>query len=208
MTNHTLWLLRHGLSTGNRDHLRQGQRDFPLTDEGRQQAHMFAQALEQDSVVFQAIIASPLARANETAEIIATVVGLPVEIDERWMERHGGTAEGQPLDRQAEAPSTRTNIHAHKPLFIGGESRLDLHLRAASALQDLLRREPGDYLIVAHGGILSEAVRTLLGWSPTGLCPPPSFRFDNCGYAQLTFHAGRRTWMVERVNETGHLRTA
>jgi broad specificity phosphatase PhoE len=206
MTLHTLWLLRHGLSTGNRDRVRQGQQDYPLTDTGRQQAQQFAHAVMQDADPFDAVIASPLARAKETAEIIARALGVTVEIDDRWMERHGGVAEGRPIAKQGQAEPVRVAPPAQQPRYEGGESNIDLHLRAASALQDVLRRPPGNYLIVAHGGILSEAIRTLLGWSPTGSVPRAHFRFDNCAYARLTFDAGRGMWMVENVNETGYLR--
>lgn len=205
MTQHTLWLLRHGLSTGNRDRVRQGQRDFPLTDLGRVQAERVATALAAEGVSFSSVIASPLTRAKETAEIICSRIEVPIEFDERWMERHGGTAEGKPLEQQRRASSTHDPKFAQEPIFQGGESRLDLHLRAASALQDLLRRPPGHYLIVSHGGILSEAIRTLLGWSPTGLSPLPTFRFDNCAYARLTFQPERGAWVVEKVNEVSHL---
>jgi broad specificity phosphatase PhoE len=198
--SHTLWLIRHGASTGNRDRVRQGQQDFPLTEEGRIQAERLATGLSGNGIVYAALVSSPLSRALETAEIISTALALPLETDPRWMERHAGTAEGSPIDEAALRRGGPSATSAHQPLFEDGESQIDLHLRAVGAIQDLLRRPPGHYLVVAHGGILSEAVRSLLGWSPTGSHPLPSFRFDNCAFARLSYNTRRQSWTVECAN--------
>ncbi|EKU22162.1 phosphoglycerate mutase, partial [Nannochloropsis gaditana CCMP526] len=75
------YIIRHGESTGNRQGILQGQRDYPLTDTGRQQAQETGRRLRQDaslqdletgdvSCFFDRIYSSDLTRAKNTAEII------------------------------------------------------------------------------------------------------------------------------------------
>lgn len=202
---HTLWLARHGLSTANRDHIRQGQMEFDLAPEGREQAEALAKRLHREGTDFKALIASPLRRAADTAEIVGQELGLPVEYDERWSERAAGVAEGRDLrDLSSEIVYVETP-HAHEPLFEGGESKLDLHLRAASALQALLGRPEGAYLIIAHGGIMSAAIRVALGLAPTGRATEPGFAFANGAIAVLAYESERGHWVLERLNDRAHL---
>src|SRR5690625_1000475 len=70
-------LVRHGQTDYNRQHLFQGSSDIPLNDTGREQAH---QALATATpVAWDAVITSPLARAQETGRIIASDHSLSFE---------------------------------------------------------------------------------------------------------------------------------
>ena len=80
--------LRHGESIGNAQARWQGQSDYPLTEKGRAQAQALAERWKAEGAKFDLIIASPLGRAKETAEIIAPAVGAPVEFDPILLERH------------------------------------------------------------------------------------------------------------------------
>ncbi len=202
---HTLWLARHGLSVANRDNIRQGQMDFELAPQGRRQSEALAARLGQEKVNFMALIASPLRRAAATAEILGQELGLPVEYDDRWRERGAGVAEGQDLAAIRSENTYQETRHAHMPVFEGGESKLDLHLRAASALQALLRRPEGEYLIIAHGGIMSAAIRVALGLAPTGRATEPGFAFANTALAVLIYEPRRGHWVLERLNDRAHL---
>src|SRR5918999_3118854 len=73
----TILLARHGETDWNRESRFQGHADPPLNELGRQQARELAGSLTDSGVA--AVYASPLARARETAEIVAEVLGLPVE---------------------------------------------------------------------------------------------------------------------------------
>ncbi len=64
-----LLLVRHGQSEGNARGVIQGQLDMPLTDRGREQARSVAERLRREGGV-ERLVASPLARAFETAEVI------------------------------------------------------------------------------------------------------------------------------------------
>ncbi len=204
---HTIWLVRHGLSTGNRDGIRQGQRSFELAPEGQRQAQALAGRLESVPNRFDALIASPLTRARQTAEIVSAALDLEIEFDERWQERGAGVAEGQVKEELASENQYATTPHAHEPIFKHAESKLDLHLRAVQALQTLLRRPAGRYLVISHGGIMSAALRAALGLAPRGRATEAGFAFANTGVAVLTYDHARGHWILERLNDGSHLST-
>src|SRR3989304_4016564 len=82
----------------------------------------------------------------------------------------------------------------YEPVFRSGESEWDLYLRAAGAVQSLVRRPPGAYLVVSHGAILNAALRSILGIPPRGRAWPTRFVFDNTGYAVLEDEPASAPW--------------
>src|SRR4030042_588396 len=71
------WLLiRHGESEGNREWRLQGQREYPNTERGRCQTEALSRRLARRQVA--AVYSSPLRRAWDTANAIATALGLEV----------------------------------------------------------------------------------------------------------------------------------
>ncbi|MBW6473760.1 MAG: histidine phosphatase family protein, partial [Anaerolineaceae bacterium] len=93
-----LTLLRHGRSRADDEGVHEGRYDSPLTEVGRDQVHRRAQDFLQRGFQFDLIIASTLQRANETARIIASSLGVPVEDDPDWMEWDNGPLAGLPFD--------------------------------------------------------------------------------------------------------------
>ena len=89
----TLLLVRHGETDWNRDGRWQGQSDTPLNELGRRQARELAEQLDGVDVVYS----SDLARARETAEILAERAGVEVRLDPRLRERGFGAWEGLTL---------------------------------------------------------------------------------------------------------------
>ncbi|MCY3410021.1 MAG: histidine phosphatase family protein [Candidatus Heimdallarchaeota archaeon] len=92
--------VRHGESTGNRDRIIQGQKDFPLTEMGREQARIAMEIIK--SIIngnIEAVYSSPLGRALETASIIRDGICDTKQIIEKsgLMEASLGTLEGEPL---------------------------------------------------------------------------------------------------------------
>jgi phosphohistidine phosphatase len=73
-----LYLVRHAeAAPGEPDSLR------PLTQAGRAQARALGERLRRDGVALDALLASPLLRARETAQAIARATDTTVEVDER-----------------------------------------------------------------------------------------------------------------------------
>jgi broad specificity phosphatase PhoE len=150
MTN--LLLVRHGGTDWNRDGRWLGGSDARLTDVGREQARALAQQLDGEIDV---LYSSDLARARETAEIVAAKLGLEVRLDPRLRERGFGSWEGL----------TTTEIEerfadAHRRWLAGegagaddAEAFEDFSARVEDFLSDVLRLHPGEeVLVVSHGG--------------------------------------------------------
>ncbi len=159
-------LLRHGQSEGNANGYYQGQADFPLTETGREQATALAERWAGEEVRFHRIIASPLLRARETAEIIARRLEAPLELDPIWMEWANGRLEGMSMVEGARKVPAPGFIDPYMHIGETGESITELYLRAGRAVQMLIDRGPASYLVVAHGGILNMALKAILGITP------------------------------------------
>lgn len=203
--NHRLTLLRHGLSIANRDGIVTGQRDFPLAEEGIKQAKRLAEFWKARDVNFRTIISSPLARAKQTAEIIADALGNDIQYNDIWMERHQGDAEGMPYENAKNWYANKTHPSIHDPIFNTGESEWELYCRGGDGLLQQLRLEPADYLIVSHGAILGAALRSALGIPPRDSFNAARLSFDNTGYAVLKYVSDLPRWDLHTLNQTCHL---
>jgi 2,3-bisphosphoglycerate-dependent phosphoglycerate mutase len=198
-STYTLTLLRHGESEGNAADLLQGQAEYPLTPKGIQQARLLAARWQKvqasrDAPLFDTIITSPLARARQTAEIIARQLNLTIELDSMWIERGFGKLDGLSLVEILALNPQVDFHHPYEPPGEGGESSVDLFLRASQALRSLLLRPVGRYLIVSHGAILNMVVYAILGITPHGHYHSPRFHFGNTAFANFTYDPDARRW--------------
>ncbi len=142
-----LYLVRHGETDWNLQRRIQGSTDIPLNDTGRAQARRAGELLA--SRTWDAVIASPLGRALETAEIIAAEVGLPEPTtDVRLMERAYGDAEGLEI-------SEVDRRYPGDTFVPGREEREDVAARAIAALVDIGEAHPDQsVIVVSHGGLI------------------------------------------------------
>ncbi|HEX6035114.1 MAG TPA: histidine phosphatase family protein, partial [Anaerolineales bacterium] len=174
--------LRHGESIGNAQARWQGQSDYALTDKGRAQAQALAERWKSENMKFDLIVASPLSRARETAEIIASAVDATLELDSIWLERHIGEMEGLTADEVRKRPQP-PYVTPYDPIGGEGEGDWALFLRAGQALHSLLRRPAGSYLIVSHGGLLNQLMNAIIGIAPHVDPSGVRFRFENAAFA-------------------------
>jgi len=196
--------LRHGESIGNAQSRWQGQSDYALTERGRAQARALGARWKSEGVKFDLVIASPLSRAKETAEIIASALNVKVEFDPIWLERHIGEMEGLTAEevRKRPQPPYVTPYDS-----IGGEGEGDwaLFLRAGQALHNLLRRPGGSYLIVSHGGLLNQLMNAIIGIAPHVDPSGVRFRFENTAFARVVYYPHQHRWAIDAINDRAHL---
>ncbi len=197
-------LLRHGESVGNAESRWQGQADFPLTEKGRAQAKSLAERWTREKVEFDRIIASPLTRAKETAEIIASALGLEIEFDPLWLERDNGEFSGLTAHEVRQNFTHQSFTTPYDPVGFDGEGYWELFLRAGQALQDLLKREPARYLIVSHGGLLNQVMHAVVGVAPQANNAGTRFRFGNTAFAQLMYYPYQHRWAIDKLNDHAH----
>jgi broad specificity phosphatase PhoE len=150
----TLLLARHGETDWNRDGRWQGQTDTPLNERGREQAR--ALAAEVDGNGITAVYASDLARARETAAIVADRLGLPLHIDPRLRELHFGGWEGlttPEIEELYPEEIERWRADDGSSAFAGGETYEQMGRRVVAALTDIAAAHPSaDVLVILHGG--------------------------------------------------------
>lgn len=162
----TIYFIRHGETDWNRSQRYQGQTDIPLNDRGRGQAARNGQMLKQQLGERGATIdfvASPLARASETMQIVRREMGLEPDAfrrDDRLKEQNYGHWEGHlwselpAIDPEGFAARERDKW-AWQPR--GGESYAMLSERIAGWLADVR----ADCVVASHGAV-SRVLRGLV----------------------------------------------
>jgi probable phosphoglycerate mutase len=157
--------VRHGETVWNAEMRMQGQLDTALSAHGRWQAARAGEALAGEGI--EAIVASDLSRAFNTAQAIAAVVGLPIAIDAGLRERCFGEFEGHTYaEIDARWPIEAARWRRHDPDFgpIGGETLVDFFARAVAALTRIAAAHRGRTIcIVTHGGVLDCLYRVAAG---------------------------------------------
>jgi probable phosphoglycerate mutase len=154
------WFLRHGETDYNAAGLSQGALDIALNATGRAQAAAAAPLLAGQGIT--GIIASPMLRAKETAEIVNEFLRLPIAFEPGLREVQFGGMEGKPLlpwfPEWLEGRYTPPNA----------ESFAQVLARIDHAMGKILA--PGPLLIIAHGGVF-RALRDLMSLPKQGLTP-------------------------------------
>jgi broad specificity phosphatase PhoE len=198
-----LLIVRHGESVANAEGRMQGQRDYPLSEAGQQQARMLGRWLRRAGFLFDAAYTSPLTRARATAQALTTELGLPeAELAPELSEINAGQLQGL----------TRDEIHASFPGFLeraitelgdfseyGGEAYDDVQGRVRSLLlrwQSKHREAAHRILAVAHGGTNFHLVKALV-------CEPVprvmSLKFGNCTATLVRMRKRRGHYLGEVV---------
>jgi probable phosphoglycerate mutase len=153
--------IRHGETAWNVETRIQGQLDVGLNDRGRWQAQRLSQALAEERL--DAIFASDLQRARDTARAIAEATGLPLRSDEALRERGFGEFEGltyAEIDERFPESARRWRQRDADFAPPGGESLVVFQARAVAALTAIARRHRGRHVaIVTHGGVLDVLYR-------------------------------------------------
>ena len=198
--------LRHGESIGNAESRWQGQSDYALTERGRAQARALAERWKSEAAKFDLVISSPLVRAKETAEIVASALGVKIELDPILLERNIGEMEGLTMEEVRKIPQP-PYITPYDPIGGEGEGDWALFLRAGQALHDLVRRPPGSYLIVSHGGLLNQLMNAIIGIAPHVDPSGVRFRFENTAFARVIYFPYQHRWAIDTVNDRAHLKS-
>lgn len=146
----TLLLARHGETDWNRERRWQGHADPPLNETGRQQARTLA----ADAAGVEAVYASDLARARETAEIVAAALGVPLQLDPRLREADVEDLTGRSVTEViGDWPRPLDFVLAERPeLFDAMRGRVVAALEEIAAAHD-----GGRVLVVTHGGPIAAA---------------------------------------------------
>ena len=187
-----LIVVRHGRTEANARGLLLGRADPSLDAVGREQAMAVARALPGAARV----VSSPLARCRETA----AAFGLPVDIDDRWIELDYGEWDGRPV---SEVPAATWQAWRADPDFAppGGESLSALGHRVSESADDLATGAiENDTVVVTHVSPVKAAVAWALGADDE-----VAWRTFVSQAAITRVAVGERGPVLTSFNETGHL---
>ncbi|MEZ5559802.1 MAG: histidine phosphatase family protein [Pseudomonadales bacterium] len=164
----TLFILRHGQTEWNVAQRMQGRLDSALTDEGRRQAAQHGRTLQRVGGVDR-LLASPLGRTRDTAQLVNAALGVRLDFDPALMERDCGAWSGLTLDEieqryPGDWAERRRDPYFHRPP--GGENLDDMRGRVAGLLEHLCREPSARIALVTHG-VMSRVILThLLALTP------------------------------------------
>jgi probable phosphoglycerate mutase len=161
-------VLRHGRTVWNDQRRFQGRTDVPLDDVGVAQADAAAAQLERVEPAI--VLTSDAIRAQQTAEVLATRVGVEARPDPRLREADLGSWEGLTRD-EAQRRFPREYLAWRHGIDIrrgGGETYAEVAERAAAAVAESLDRLPEGQamVVVTHGGTARAVIGRLLGLAP------------------------------------------
>ena len=149
----TIFLVRHGETVDNARQIMQGQTQGELNEKGREQARQVAERLAEEQV--DAVVASDLHRAIQTAEYIAAQHGLSVTTTPLLRERDWGSFTGCFI------PDLKGKVWPDNI-----ESEEALLLRARSFLLYILATYPEKRVVAVGHGIMNKAILAVYARCP------------------------------------------
>jgi 2,3-bisphosphoglycerate-dependent phosphoglycerate mutase len=208
-------LVRHGESQAQERRFVGGHDGCTgLSDRGRRQVGALAERLAESAELAgaTALYASRMARAVETAEILAPALGdLEIHSDCAFCESHpGAEADGlswEEFERRWPAPAEWTPQTRRDP---GGESYAEMQERVAGRLDALIEEHPGQTVVVAcHGGVVLHSMFRWLELEPFG--NGSRARLDPVNSSVTEWRVAEHpVWKsavsLTRYNDHGHLR--
>lgn len=195
--------VRHGETAWNVDTRVQGQLDIGLNEVGRRQSVRLAQALVDEQL--EALYASDLGRARDTALAVASLTGLPLQLDPRLRERAFGRFEGMTYaEIEQRFPDASRRWRQRDPDFApegGGEALAAFQARAVAAVAAIARRHRGRHVaVITHGGVLDALYRAA---ARVALDAPRTWHLGNAGINRLLH--GEAGFTLVGWGDTGHL---
>lgn len=193
-----LLIIRHALPV--RRELTEGVADPELAPEGHEQAGLLARYLESEKI--DAIYASPMTRARETAAPLAAALEMEVRISAGVAEWDQNSPEYVPVEELKAANDPRW--HAMLAGEWGSdESEDDFKARMLDAIEAIIDDHRGDRVaIVCHGGIINGYLSHVLGLGDV----TRGFFYPNYTSINRVAAASSGERSIVTVNETSHLR--
>ncbi len=196
-----LLLIRHALPL--RVELTEGRADPPLADDGIAQAALLAQYLASERI--DAIYASPLRRAIQTAAPVADRHGLEVRPCPGVAEWDQNSPEYVPVEelRASNDPRWQAMLDG---LWDSDEPEADFHARVTTSIEQVIADHAGDRVAIAcHGGVINSYLASILGLTGEAA---RGFFYPNYTSIHRVAAASSGERSIVTVNETSHLRGA
>lgn len=178
-----------------------------LCEIGRKQAHLLGQRLSNYHI--DGVFASDLLRAKETAEIVVSELGKPMEviIREGLRETDFGELTYQ-LDEDIKVKYKdfmESRYHVEEDwAYPGGESGQEVYARAMKVMQEILDTGKKNVAVVTHGGTIRVLLAGLFqGGQKDRLLI--SKTMERGGFSEIYYEEKTGRFYLERVNDFAHL---
>jgi len=193
-----LLIIRHGLPV--RRELTEGAADPELAPEGHQQAARLARYLESEPI--DAIYASPMARAKETAAPLAELFDMEIAISPGVAEWDQNSPEYVPVEELKAANDPRWQAMLDGE-WSSDESEEEFRARVLDAVETIVNDHRGQRVaVVCHGGIINGYLSHILGLGEFAR----GFFYPNYTSINRVAAASSGERSIVTVNETSHLR--
>ena len=191
-------LIRHGLPV--RRELSEGIADPELAEAGVAQAVHLADYLVGEAI--DAVYASPLRRAYQTAEPLAAAKGLPITVVDGVAEWDRNSSEYIPIEELKAANDPRWQAMARGEWAAHDETPEEFSARVIASVEDIISAHSGQRVaVVCHGGVVNSYLSHILG-----LPISQGFFYPNYTSIHRVAASTRGHRSVVTVNETSHLR--
>lgn len=159
-----LLLVRHGVTATTGTTLYGRSPGVHLSSEGTAQAEAVATRLAELGGI-TSVVASPLERTQETAQPIASALGLEITTDAQWIEADFGEWTNRTLKDLAALPEWSAVQNRPSTFrFPNGESFMEMQGRAVAAVDELVRLHRGERIVVvSHADVIKATVAHFVG---------------------------------------------
>lgn len=199
----SLYLVRHGQTDASLANRFCGRIDPPLNATGAAMAEALGARYGREP--WAEIVASPLVRAQQTAEPTARAAGLPVTLDEGLVEIAYGEWDGRAeadVERDDPARFAAWAAHPGRVAPPGGETGAEIATRALAAVERIrARHQSGKVLVVSHKATLRVLVCALLGIDVDGFRARIAQKV--CAVSIIDFRASGP--LLQVLGDTSHL---
>ncbi len=203
-----LYLIRHGEALGAALDI---IGDTALSPPGILQAERLRDRLAATGeIAANVLISSTFKRAQQTAEIIAPALALPIVFDDEVQELRDGVAEGMQVEEyRAKYGEVNFRETPFRQVAPAGENWAQFVLRVSTTLDRIVRENEGKTIVVVcHGGVIGVSFLYFLGMSSFHY-PQAGFDTDNTSithWARRSFSGRPARWRLKCYNDDMHLR--
>jgi broad specificity phosphatase PhoE len=199
----SIYLVRHGQTTWNKEEIFRGRTDIPLDETGRRQAELAGEYLK--GMEIDGIYSSPLSRAWETAQKIAQLHHLKVQLLQGILDMSFGKWEGQSHQDIQKNDKETYRMWREEPHLVrlpGGERLDDVRARAMASLEEVIRKHQEKAIIlVSHRVVCKVLICAILGLDNSHFW---QIAQDTTAINLIQYKNGK--YILSLMNETCHLK--